>query len=85
MQHPQSLQGAGGTGGSTGGYIQRGYSTLYIVPNMANEPENNTLNIQLRSYTNGTGRIILEYVTADTIILIMVFIMASLNRLRKYL
>jgi hypothetical protein len=45
---------------------------------MANEPENNTLNIQLRSYTNGAGRIILEYVTVDTIILIMVFIMASL-------
>lgn len=71
-------KGWGDTGGSTGGYIQRGYCTLYIVPNMANEPENNTLNIQLRSYTNSAGRIILEYVTADTIILIMVFIMASL-------
>jgi len=78
-------KGRGVQGGVRGDTFKGGYCTLYIVPNMANEPENNTLNIQLRSYTNGTGRIILEYVTADTIILIMVFIMASLNRLRKYL
>jgi hypothetical protein len=44
-------KGRGVQGGVRGDTFKGGYCTLYIVPNMANEPENNTLNIQLRSYS----------------------------------
>ena len=44
---------------------------------MANEPDNNTLNIQPRSYTNGVGKKVLEYITADTIVRDLPFIMTS--------
>jgi hypothetical protein len=46
---------------------------------MANEPDNNALNIQPRLYTNGAGKNVLEYVTANTIVLNTEFIMTSPN------
>lgn len=50
---------------------------------MSTEPDNNTLNIQPRSYTNSAGRNVLEYVTPDTIILDLHFIMTNSRRLTK--
>ena len=85
MQHPQSLWGRGVYRGEYGGIPLSGIVHSYIVPAMANEPDNNILNIQPRSYINGAGRNVLEYVTVDTIVLNTDFIMTSPNRFWEYL
>jgi len=48
---------------------------------MANEPDNNALNIQQRLYTNGAGKNVLVYVITNPTILITGFNMSSLFRL----
>lgn len=50
---------------------------------MATEPDNNTLNIQPRSYTNSSGRNVLKYLSSDTIALNLDFIMTQGKRLTK--
>jgi hypothetical protein len=83
---PTAPMGGGGIGGmGTGGYPLSGIVHSYIVPNMATEPDNNALNIQQRSYTNGAGKNVLEYVTADTIVLDLPFVMTSPDGFWKYL
>lgn len=50
---------------------------------MSTEPDNNTLNIQPRSYTNSAGRNVLEYLSSDTIKLNLHFILTQGKKLSK--
>ena len=50
---------------------------------MATEPDNSTLNIQPRSYTNIAGKNVLKYLSPDTIVLDLDFIMTQGKRLTK--
>ena len=75
--------GGGYTGGEYGGIPLSGIVHSYIVPTMATEPDNNALNIQPRSYINDAGKIVLQYLSPDTIILNLHFILTQGKRLTK--
>jgi hypothetical protein len=50
---------------------------------MTTETNNNTFNSQSKSYINSSGKNVLEYITPDTIVLDLSFIMIQGKRLTK--
>ena len=76
---PHHCRGAYTGGRKYGGIPLSGIVHSYIVPKMANEPDNKALSIKPRSYSNSAGKNVLEYVTANTIVLNTEFIMISPN------